>query len=34
VFDQWRAQTHWGQLFDHYQSHGTLSSPGQAVQTA
>jgi intein/homing endonuclease/uncharacterized protein (DUF362 family) len=27
VFEQWRAQTQWGQLFDHYQSHGTLAAP-------
>src|SRR5688572_12716687 len=26
VFEQWRASTHWGQLFDHYQSHGTLAA--------
>jgi hypothetical protein len=25
VFEQWRAQTTWGQLFDHYQVHGTLA---------
>ncbi|HEY5921946.1 MAG TPA: DUF362 domain-containing protein [Kofleriaceae bacterium] len=25
VFEQWRDQTTWGQLFDHYQSHGTLA---------
>jgi uncharacterized protein (DUF362 family) len=25
VFEQWRDQTTWGRLFDHYQSHGTLA---------
>ncbi|MBS1122761.1 MAG: hypothetical protein H6Q90_4989 [Deltaproteobacteria bacterium] len=30
VFEQWRESTHWGQLFDHYQSHGTLA-PSDAV---
>ncbi len=25
VFEQWKAGTTWGQLFDHYQSHGTLA---------
>ncbi|MBA2538494.1 MAG: DUF362 domain-containing protein [Deltaproteobacteria bacterium] len=25
VFEQWRETTHWGQLFDYYQSHGTLA---------
>jgi len=25
IFEQWRAQTTWGQLFDHYQVHGTLA---------
>ncbi|HEY5951157.1 MAG TPA: DUF362 domain-containing protein [Kofleriaceae bacterium] len=25
VFEQWRDQTTWGQLFDHYQTHGTLA---------
>jgi uncharacterized protein (DUF362 family) len=34
IFEQWKAQTHWGQLFEHYQSHGTLASPGAAVQSA
>ena len=24
IFEAWRAETHWGQLFDYYQSHGTL----------
>jgi hypothetical protein len=26
VFEQWRESTHWGQLFDYYQSHGTLAT--------
>ena len=26
VFEQWRQTTHWGQLFEHYQTHGTLAS--------
>lgn len=35
VFEQWREQTHWGQLFDHYQSHGTLATPvGAANKSA
>jgi uncharacterized protein (DUF362 family) len=25
VFESWRGNTHWGQLFDFYQSHGTLA---------
>ncbi len=25
VFEQWKETTHWGQLFDYYQSHGTLA---------
>ena len=25
VFEQWRDQTTWGRLFDHYQAHGTLA---------
>ena len=25
VFEQWRQTTHWGQLFEHYQAHGTLA---------
>ena len=33
IFEQWKAQTHWGQLFEHYQSHGTLAAPA-AAQTA
>ena len=24
IFEQWRAQTTWGQLFDHYQANGAL----------
>ena len=34
IFEQWRESTHWGQLFDHYQSHGTLASPDEAARTA
>jgi uncharacterized protein (DUF362 family) len=34
IFEQWREQTEWGQLFSHYQSHGTLASPGDAAQSA
>ena len=30
VFEQWKEQTHWGQLFDYYQSHGTLAGPAAA----
>jgi uncharacterized protein (DUF362 family) len=26
VFESWRAGTHWGRLFDYYQSHGTLAA--------
>lgn len=33
VFEQWREQTSWGQLFDHYQSHGTLA-PAEVAKTA
>jgi uncharacterized protein (DUF362 family) len=33
VFDQWRAETAWGQLFDHYQAHGTLA-PQEVSKTA
>lgn len=25
VFERWRQSTHWGQLFEHYQAHGTLA---------
>ncbi len=34
IFEQWRESTHWGQLFDHYQSHGTLAAPADAARTA
>jgi len=34
VFEQWKDSTAWGQLFDHYQSHGTLASPADAAKTA
>ncbi|MDB4956209.1 MAG: hypothetical protein JWO36_3778 [Myxococcales bacterium] len=30
VFEQWKKSTSWGQLFHHYQSHGTLATPGVA----
>ncbi len=30
VFEQWKASTTWGQLFEHYQSHGTLATPADA----
>ena len=33
VFEKWRAETEWGQLFDHYQSHGTLA-PEDVSKTA
>jgi uncharacterized protein (DUF362 family) len=33
VFERWRAETHWGQLFDHYQAHGTLA-PKDISKTA
>jgi hypothetical protein len=26
VFEQWRQTTQWGQLFQHYQTHGTLAA--------
>jgi uncharacterized protein (DUF362 family) len=31
VFEQWRESTHWGQLFDYYQSHGTLAPQDSAA---
>ncbi|HLL23327.1 MAG TPA: DUF362 domain-containing protein [Kofleriaceae bacterium] len=31
VFEQWRTQTTWGQLFEHYQAHGTLAAPAVAA---
>ncbi len=34
IFEQWRESTHWGQLFDRYQSLGTLAAPGDAARTA
>jgi len=34
VFEQWKDSTAWGQLFDHYQSHGTLASPADTAKTA
>ncbi len=27
VFDDWRVETHWGQLFDRYQAEGTMAAP-------
>jgi intein/homing endonuclease/uncharacterized protein (DUF362 family) len=33
VFEKWRAETEWGQLFDHYQAHGTLA-PKDISKTA
>jgi hypothetical protein len=33
VFEKWRAETAWGQLFDHYQAHGTLA-PQDVSKTA
>ena len=29
VFEAWRESTHWGQLFDYYQSNGTLEKAAQ-----
>ena len=29
VFEQWKAETQWGQLFDHYQANGTLAKSDQ-----
>jgi len=34
IFEQWRESTHWGQLFDRYQSLGTLASPNEAARIA
>jgi uncharacterized protein (DUF362 family) len=35
IFDAWRQDTEWGQLFDYYQAHGTLAQDaGRADQTA
>jgi uncharacterized protein (DUF362 family) len=31
VFEQWRASTSWGQLFDRYQAHGTLAATDAAA---
>ena len=33
AFERWRAETAWGQLFDHYQAHGTLA-PQDVSKTA
>jgi uncharacterized protein (DUF362 family) len=32
VFDAWRAETHWGRLFDRYQQSGTLGAPASAAR--
>src|SRR6185436_7903753 len=32
VFEQWRDTTHWGKLFEHYQSNGTLAAPAEHGQ--
>jgi uncharacterized protein (DUF362 family) len=34
VFESWREHTHWGQLFDYYQSHGTLAAGGPQAAAA
>jgi hypothetical protein len=34
IFEQWKESTHWGQLFDQYQSVGTLAEPLGAARTA
>jgi uncharacterized protein (DUF362 family) len=34
IFEAWCAETHWGQLFDYYQTHGTLSRAEAAPQSA
>ena len=34
VFDAWRAETHWGHLFEHYQQTGTLGEPAGEARTA
>jgi hypothetical protein len=31
VFEQWREQTPWGRMFDHYQAHGTIA-PTEAAR--
>jgi uncharacterized protein (DUF362 family) len=33
VFEQWKSETEWGQLFDHYQANGTLA-PVESAKTA
>jgi len=33
VFEQWKSETQWGQLFDHYQANGTLA-PSEQSKTA
>jgi uncharacterized protein (DUF362 family) len=32
VFEAWRAETHWGRLFDHYQRAGTLGTPSSEAR--
>jgi intein/homing endonuclease len=32
VFEAWRAETHWGRLFDRYQQTGTLGSPASEAR--
>jgi uncharacterized protein (DUF362 family) len=32
VFEAWRAETHWGRLFDRYQQAGTLGGPASEAQ--
>ncbi len=34
VFEQWKESTHWGQLFEHYQAHGTLAAPSEVASIA
>ena len=31
VFDSWKAQTEWGQLFSRYQAQGSLAQPAARV---
>jgi intein/homing endonuclease len=34
VFEAWRAETHWGRLFELYQQRGTLGEPAEEARTA
>lgn len=34
VFEAWREQTEWGQLFDRYQERGTLAGPSKVAESA